>query len=153
MLFRSVREALALPAAQRSAEQQAAVFSYWRTTVAEFAAVNARIEASWREYPAHTGTTLALQRRPESRPTHVLERGDWLKPAEVVAPGVPAFLPPLPAGEAPTRWSFARWLVDRRSPTTARVFVNRVWQAYFGTGLVTTPEDRSEEPRLNSSHT
>jgi hypothetical protein len=33
------------------------------------------------------------------------------------------------------------WLVDRNSPTTARAFVNRVWQAYFGTGLVATPED------------
>jgi hypothetical protein len=36
---------------------------------------------------------------------------------------------------------FARWLVDRRSPTTARVVVNRVWNAYFGHGLFTTPED------------
>src|SRR5262249_27219625 len=36
---------------------------------------------------------------------------------------------------------FAQWLVDRRSPTTARVVVNRVWQASFGQGLFTTPED------------
>src|SRR5690606_7372843 len=41
----------------------------------------------------------------------------------------------------PTRLDFARWLADRRSPTTARALVNRVWQAYFGTGLVTTAED------------
>jgi Protein of unknown function (DUF1553) len=37
--------------------------------------------------------------------------------------------------------TLANWLVDRRAPTTARVFVNRVWQAYFGTGIVATPED------------
>ena len=39
------------------------------------------------------------------------------------------------------RLDFARWLADRRSPTTARSIVNRIWQAYFGTGLVATAED------------
>ena len=42
---------------------------------------------------------------------------------------------------AANRLDFARWLVDRRSPTTARSIVNRIWQAYFGTGLVATAED------------
>ena len=41
-----------------------------------------------------------------------------------------------PASEPPNRLTFARWLADRRSPTTARAIVNRVWQAYFGIGLV-----------------
>jgi Protein of unknown function (DUF1553) len=61
---------------------------------------------------------------------------------------VPAFLHPM-ADERPTRLSLARWLVDPRSPTTARAIVNRVWQAYFGAGLVTTSEDlgvQSEPP-------
>ena len=34
-----------------------------------------------------------------------------------------------------TRLTFAHWLVDRNSPTTARAIVNRIWQAYFGTGI------------------
>jgi hypothetical protein len=42
---------------------------------------------------------------------------------------------------SPDRLAFARWLVDRRSPTTARAVVNRIWQAYFGAGLVRTAED------------
>ena len=46
-----------------------------------------------------------------------------------------------PADAAATRLDFARWLADRRSPTTARSIVNRIWQAYFGTGLVATAED------------
>ncbi len=52
------------------------------------------------------------------------------------------------ATEAP-RLKFARWLVDRQSPTTARAIVNRIWQTYFGRGLVITPEDlgsQGEQP-------
>ena len=71
----------------------------------------------------------------------MLKRGDFLKPGATVSPGVPAFLHPLPADAPPTRLTFARWLADRRSPTTARAIVNRVWQAYFGIGLVGTSED------------
>jgi len=71
----------------------------------------------------------------------MLSRGDWLKPTQSVTPGVPAFLNPLPADAPPTRLGFARWLVDPKAPTTARVFVNRIWQAYFGTGIVATSED------------
>ncbi|MBL8867575.1 MAG: DUF1553 domain-containing protein, partial [Planctomycetia bacterium] len=41
----------------------------------------------------------------------------------------------------PNRVGLAKWMTDRNAPTTARAFVNRVWQAYFGTGIVATPED------------
>jgi hypothetical protein len=60
---------------------------------------------------------------------------------EEVRPEVPAVLHPFPPDAPRNRLGFARWLVDRRSPTTARVIVNRIWQAYFGQGLFTTPED------------
>ena len=56
-------------------------------------------------------------------------------------PGVPAFLNPLPAGAPLNRLTFAKWLVARDSPTTARSIVNRVWQAHFGTGIVATVEN------------
>jgi hypothetical protein len=142
----SVREILARPREERSPAQVASVFRYWRTTVSEFRPVNEAIEALWAEWPEGAPTLSLVARREagpgdEMRPTHFLKRGDWLKPAEEVTAGVPAFLHPLPPGAAADRLAFARWLVDRRSPTAARALVNRVWQQYFGTGIVETSED------------
>jgi mono/diheme cytochrome c family protein len=135
-----VRAILAIPADRRTPAQVAAVFSYWRTTVDEWKAANERIEALWQQHPEGS-SQLVLQSREAPRETHLLKRGDFLKPADAVTPGVPGFLHPLPADAPLNRLTFARWLVDRRSPTTARVLVNRVWQSYFGTGLVATSED------------
>ena len=135
----AVRKVLAIPGAERSAAQQAELFSYWRTTVPDFAEANRRLDALWQSHPRGT-TQLVLAERVERRPTHRLERGNFLEPAEEVTPGVPSFLNPL-AAENPTRLDFARWLVDPKSPTAARTAANRIWQAYFGTGLVRTAED------------
>lgn len=149
-----VREILNVPRAKRSPAQVAAVFSYWRTTVLEFKDSNDRIESLWRDWPKGS-TALTLIAREQPRQTHILKRGDWLKPSDQVRPGVPGFLHPLDdrdftaGADKNSRLSLAKWLVDKRSPTTARVLVNRLWQAYFGTGLVTTPEDfgmQSEMP-------
>lgn len=140
------REALRIPPARRTAAQRAALFGHWRTTVPEFREFNERIEEAWRQWPeGHSTLTLVARGDAgpgdEKRETRLLRRGDWLKPADEMSPGVPAFLHPLPDGATPDRLTFARWLVDRRSPTTARSLVNRVWQHYFGAGLVETSED------------
>ncbi|MCO6454845.1 MAG: PSD1 domain-containing protein [Pirellulaceae bacterium] len=83
------------------------------------------------------------------RETHVLERGEYLKPLEKVAFGTPEFLPPLAADAPPNRLGLARWLVAPEHPLTARVQVNRIWQHFFGAGIVKTSEDfgvQSEYP-------
>ena len=135
-----VRKILEIPLEQRSAPQVAEVFSYWRTTVPEWSQENQQIESLWKQWPAGA-TQLTLVAREQGRQTHVLSRGDFLKPTDAVTPGVPAFLNPLPDGAPPSRLTLARWLTDPSAPTTARVYVNRIWQAYFGTGIVSTPED------------
>jgi Protein of unknown function (DUF1553)/Protein of unknown function (DUF1549)/Planctomycete cytochrome C len=147
-LPQAVREILAIPADQRSASQSAAVFSYWRTTAPEWKAENDQIEALWRQHPQGS-SQLVLDQRSAARTTHMLQRGDFLKPGKPVGAGVPAFLHPLRPGAPVDRLAFARWLVDRNAPTTARAIVNRVWQADFGIGLVGTSEDlgiQSETP-------
>ena len=86
-------------------------------------------------------TTLVMKERKEPRETHVLARGNFLNPGEKVMPGVPAILPPLPAGQPTNRLMLARWLVSPENPLTARVTVNRIWEQFFGRGLVETSED------------
>lgn len=135
-----VRQILQIPDRQRSESQTQAVFRYWRTTVAEWKEANDQIEALWQKHPEGT-TQFALHERDVHRATHMLTKGDFLKPSEKVGPGVPGFLHSLPDGKTHNRLDFARWMVDRQSPTTARSIVNRVWQAYFGKGLVDTAED------------
>src|SRR5437588_1882413 len=112
-----LRPILAIPRKQRTPAQQNALFSFWRASVPEFEDVNEKIAALWKQYPIGA-TQLTLQARNEPRDTRVLKRGDFLKPTEPVSAGVPAFLHPLADPNAPlTRLTFARWLVDRRSPT------------------------------------
>src|SRR5262249_28743531 len=146
---------LGIAAEKRTPAQVDAVFGYWRTTMSEWKEANAQIEALWRQHP-EGASQLLLKAQDRPREAHILKRGDFLKPGDAVTPGVPAFLHPLrpltpdpspPGGEGgknaplapdggrgvggeggtPTRLDFARWLADRRSPTTARVIVNRVW--------------------------
>ncbi len=141
-LPRRVREIISGASRERrSPEQEAAVFSYWRTTERDWSDANRRIEALWRRYPAGS-SQLVMDERDDPRSTHMLQRGDFLRPTKQVKPGVPGFLHAMPeTGQTPGRLAFADWLVDRNSPTTARAIVNRLWQGYFGTGVVETSED------------
>jgi hypothetical protein len=143
-----VRRVLDIPATQRTPAQTGAVFSYWRTTVPEWKEANDKIETLWQRHPEGS-SQLVMRAQEKPRETHILKRGDFLKPGKTVKPGVPEFLNPLPPGASLNRLTLARWLVDRNSPTTARAIVNRVWQAYFGIGLEATSEDfgtQSEPP-------
>jgi mono/diheme cytochrome c family protein len=143
-LPRNVRDILSIPSEQRSPAQVQTIFSFWRTTVPEWQEANGKIEELWKQHPEGS-SQLVLQARQEQRETHILARGDFLKPGKPVNPGVPAFLNPLPAEAPPDRLTFAKWLVDRNSPTTARTLVNRIWQTYFGIGLVSTSEDLGKQ--------
>lgn len=94
-------------------------------------------------------TTLVAKERSSPRETTILIRGEYDKKGDKVGPGVPAILPPFPADAPTNRLGLAKWLLDPKHPLTARVTVNRIWQQYFGVGLVKTSEDfgvQSEAP-------
>src|SRR5579871_3731145 len=76
-------------------------------------------------------------------PTNIHLGGDYQALGAAVEPGIPSLFPPISV-EHQNRLTLARWLVSRDNPETARVAVNRMWQDYFGQGLVVTSE-RSEE--------
>lgn len=140
ILPRHIADILGITPAQRTRVQKADLFSFWRAQVPEWSAANAQIEALWKQHPDGS-TQLVLQRMDNVRDTFLLKRGDMMKPGDKVEPGVPKILNPLPEKSERNRLSFAKWLTDPKAPTTARSFVNRVWQTYFGIGLVETSED------------
>ena len=85
---------------------------------------------------------MVMKERKEVRPSHILIRGQYDKLGEKVERNSPAFLPPLKKkSELASRMDFAEWLLAKENPLTARVAVNRIWQQFFGVGLVKTSED------------
>ncbi len=87
------------------------------------------------------------------RKTFVLERGHYASPTEEVNAGTPAVFPPLgdsDRGGEPNRLDLAKWLTRPDHPLTARVTVNRIWQLFFGSGLVATAEDFGSQGALPS---
>ena len=102
----------------------------------------AAVLAAFRRTKPQLLRTLVMRERPEPRPSYVHLGGDFLRKGTPVEPGTPSVLPPMAvAGAKPTRLDFARWLVDPRNPLTPRVTVNRLWQEYFGKGIVATESD------------
>ena len=108
-------------------------------------AVRARVAAT-------NGVTkvMVMDTLPVPRETFVLEKGAYDKASTTkVSFNVPASLPAMKADAPRNRLGLAEWIVSRDNPLTARVTVNRFWQAFFGIGLVKTAEDfglQGEEP-------
>jgi hypothetical protein len=91
---------------------------------------------------------MTMQELPERRVTHLLKRGAYDAPGDVVEPDTPSFMAQQPADAPHNRLGLANWLVDRKNPLTARVAVNRIWKLHFGRGLVATPDDFGSQGKL-----
>ncbi len=102
------------------------------------------------DHPGHF-TAMVLEEKDPPIKSHVLIRGDYLKPGAEISPDTPAVLPALAKlEEIPSRLHLARWLVNEENPLTARVTVNRIWQQYFGRGLVRTSENFGTQGEMPS---
>ena len=95
-------------------------------------------------------TLRVMEDMPEPRLTQIRVRGDYRAKGDAVKAGVPAILPPLPAGDRTNRLTLARWLVDPKHPLLGRVTVNRFWASLFGTGLVKTGNEFGSQGELPS---
>ncbi len=99
----------------------------------------------WREEEASIDRaipmTLVAKEMEKPRDTFMFVRGEYDKKGDKVEAGLPAILPPMPAGAPNNRLGLAKWLTDPSHPLTARVTVNRFWQQYFGMGIVKTSDD------------
>ena len=94
--------------------------------------------------PKFITTMVVNERSTDARITHIHQGGDFTRKGDVVTPGVPHVLAGLvnqSPGTPADRLDLARWLTDRKNPVVARVVVNRIWQTYFGRGLVETDND------------
>jgi hypothetical protein len=75
------------------------------------------------------------------RDTFMLIRGEYDKKGPKVVSGLPSVLPPLPKDKPMNRLGLAYWMADSSNPLTSRVWVNRMWEKFFGYGLVRTSEN------------
>jgi hypothetical protein len=91
---------------------------------------------------------MVMEEMRPARRTHLLKRGNYDAPGDVVTRNTPASLRPFPAGERRDRLGLARWLTSPSQPLAARVVVNRVWRMHFGRGIVATPEDFGNQGKL-----
>jgi len=87
-------------------------------------------------------STMVMKELPKPRKSNLFIQGDFTRPSDEVTCGTPSVLPILEStGSGLNRLDLARWIVSSKNPLTSRVIVNRVWQHYFGRGLVETEND------------
>lgn len=93
---------------------------------------------------------MVMQEMPEPKQAYILERGEYNARGEEVFPDTPSDVLAFPEDLPRNRYGLAQWLTHGDNPLTARVAVNRIWQNFFGTGLVKTTEDFGSQGELPS---
>ena len=141
-----VSKALQVAIAQRTDDQ-------WKILLNHFDKHQKTVASLMRDYRDQTSELAQMRRRfpkvmvmqdrgaQQPRETYILNKGLYNQRRDTVTAATPAFLPSSSSDVEQDRLALARWLVSPEHPLTARVTVNRIWQLFFGTGLVKTTED------------
>ena len=141
-LPKEIQPILDTPADRRTKPQAEALARHFRSIAPQLKPVRDQIAALEKSKPPIPNLPVMVELAPDHhRVTHILRKGNFLDPGDVVGPGVPRSLHPFADGVPKNRLGLARWLVDPQNPLTARVAVNRYWAQIFGVGLVETEED------------
>ncbi|MEM7233340.1 MAG: DUF1549 domain-containing protein [Planctomycetota bacterium] len=110
-----------------------------------------KAEESRKQFQKSARKAMVMRERKDVRPTHLRIRGEYDKPGPLVTRNTPGFLPPLKKrGDVANRMDLAEWFVAADNPLTSRVAVNRIWQQFFGVGLVKTSEDLGRQGEVPS---
>jgi hypothetical protein len=93
---------------------------------------------------------MVMQEMPKPKQAYLLARGQYDAPTVPVFPSTPTSVLAFPSNLPKNRWGLAQWLTDKNHPLTSRVLVNRIWQNFFGLGLVKTSEDFGNQGEMPS---
>jgi hypothetical protein len=85
-------------------------------------------------------TFMVMRETENLRKTYILDRGSYDSPTKEVESMTPTAVLPINLINS-NRLDLANWFFDDKNPLTSRVVVNRLWQQFFGVGIVATPDD------------
>lgn len=136
----SYRTILTKPRELRSDDESQTLLNHFKEENERHQALKKQQRDLSRKRPRIT-TTMVLRERKEKRPTYVHIKGDFTRQGDKVNPGTPRVLNGFKGDPNSTRLDLAEWLVNPENPLLARVTVNRIWQQYFGRGIVETEND------------
>ena len=149
----ALRQIFSIAQIDRSVDQQKALEAAYRSQASTpLAVAKQQVEAAEKatlEFRENLPVTMVMKEG-MPRDAFILNRGEYDKPLAKIERGLPAALPPLPEGQPMNRLGLARWIVDPSNPLTARVWVNRQWERFFGTGLVKTTENLGSQSEFPS---
>ncbi|HEY8747227.1 MAG TPA: PSD1 and planctomycete cytochrome C domain-containing protein [Tepidisphaeraceae bacterium] len=137
----------------RTPQQAKDLAAFYRSIAPLLESTRGKLTAVRKEIDEYPKTSLVMQELPAPRETHIHARGAFLTLGEKVTPAIPALFGAAPASTPPSRLDLARWLVSDTNPLTARVTVNRIWEQFFGAGIVPTSEDLGTQGEAPANQT